>query len=99
MHEALAQAGTPVSRRRVTLFMQADGFQARVPKPFVCTTDEGWLYLAVLLDLATRRAVGWAVSSSIDTALVSTAFARAGVADGVAVPDLGVGAPRPDGVH
>jgi len=114
--EALAQAGTPVSLQRVARLMREDGLQARVPKPFVCTTDsrhaepiapnrlerafavggvpdrvwvgdityvptdEGWLYLAVLLDLATRRAVGWAVSSSIDTELVSTAFARAVVA-------------------
>jgi putative transposase len=29
-------------------------------------TDEGWLYLAVLLDLYSRRVVGWATSSSLD---------------------------------
>lgn len=28
-------------------------------------TDEGWLYLAVLMDLCSRRIVGWAVSESM----------------------------------
>ena len=29
-------------------------------------TREGWLYLAVLLDLCSRRIVGWAMSSRLD---------------------------------
>jgi putative transposase len=33
------------------------------------TTTEGWLYLAVLLDLYSRRVVGWAMSDRIDTEL------------------------------
>ena len=40
-------------------------------------TDEGWLYLAVLLDLASRRVVGWAVAPAITAVLVRTALARA----------------------
>lgn len=32
-------------------------------------TREGWLFLAVLLDLATRRVVGWATSATLATAL------------------------------
>ena len=40
-------------------------------------TREGWLYLAVFLDLFSRRVVGWAVSKRIDTRLVSMAFLRA----------------------
>jgi putative transposase len=40
-------------------------------------TDEGWLYLAVMLDLFSRRVVGWSVSSSNDTALASEALLRA----------------------
>ena len=31
-------------------------------------TAEGWLYLAVLLDLASRRVVGWAADASMTTA-------------------------------
>jgi len=33
---------------------------------YISTTD-GWLYLAVLLDLYSRRVVGWAMSDRIDT--------------------------------
>ena len=37
-------------------------------------TREGWCYLAVVLDLASRRVVGWAVRSTLDTALPLTAL-------------------------
>ena len=37
-------------------------------------TKEGWLYLAVMLDLCTRAVVGWSVSETNDTALISAAF-------------------------
>lgn len=40
-------------------------------------TREGWLYLAVQLDLATRRVVGWATGPTLDTALPLTALRRA----------------------
>jgi putative transposase len=40
-------------------------------------TKEGWLYLAVLLDLCTRAIVGWAMSESNDTNLVAGAFRMA----------------------
>jgi putative transposase len=40
-------------------------------------TREGWLYLAVVLDLASRFVVGWATSAQNDTALVVTALQRA----------------------
>jgi putative transposase len=43
-------------------------------------TDEGWLYLAVMLDLFSRRIVGWSVSSTNDTALAAEALRRALVA-------------------
>ena len=33
-------------------------------------TDEGWLYLAGALDLHSRKIVGWAMSQTIDSALV-----------------------------
>jgi putative transposase len=37
-------------------------------------TAEGWLYLAVILDLFSRKVVGWAMSSHMDTVLVETAL-------------------------
>ena len=33
-------------------------------------TDEGWLYLAAVMDLASRRIVGWSMSETIDAKLV-----------------------------
>jgi putative transposase len=39
-----------------------------------CRTDAGWLYLAVVLDLCSRRVVGWATSAVLDTALVRAAL-------------------------
>ena len=40
-------------------------------------TKEGWLYLAAILDLYSRRIVGWAMSERIDTALVLQALGMA----------------------
>jgi putative transposase len=37
-------------------------------------TGEGWLYLAVLLDLYSRRVVGWALRPTLDTELVCAAW-------------------------
>ena len=37
-------------------------------------TREGWLYLAVLIDLYSRRVVGWAMSERLDTALAMGAL-------------------------
>lgn len=40
-------------------------------------TDEGWLYLAVLLDLYSRQVVGWQMSTSINGQLVCDALQAA----------------------
>ena len=40
-------------------------------------TLDGWLYLAVLLDLFSRRVVGWAMSNTIDTDLALEALTNA----------------------
>ena len=40
-------------------------------------TLEGWLYLAAVMDLYSRRIVGWAMSETIDAQLVCDAFAMA----------------------
>lgn len=48
-------------------------------------TSDGWLYLAVLLDLFSRRVVGWAMSTSNDTALALAAL-RSAVGARHAVP-------------
>jgi putative transposase len=40
-------------------------------------TSRGWVYLAVVLDLFSRKVVGWAVSHSLATTLISDAFRQA----------------------
>ncbi|MFI5754561.1 DDE-type integrase/transposase/recombinase [Streptomyces sp. NPDC051569] len=40
-------------------------------------TDEGWLYLATVIDIATRRVVGWATADHLRTSLVSDALTTA----------------------
>jgi putative transposase len=40
-------------------------------------TREGWLYLAIVLDLASRRVVGWAMRDTLDAALALAALRMA----------------------
>ena len=40
-------------------------------------TYEGWLYLAVVLDLYSRRVIGWAMAAIQDETLIETAFRMA----------------------
>lgn len=39
-------------------------------------TGEGWVYLAVLIDLFSRKVVGWAMDTTMETALCLRAFRR-----------------------
>jgi putative transposase len=50
-------------------------------------TAEGWLYLACVMDLASRRIVGWSMSDRIKTDLVSQALKSA---YGMRKPDAGL---------
>jgi transposase InsO family protein len=61
---------------------------AKIPKPGApnhvwvndityLPTQEGWLYLAVTMDLYSRRIVGWATSTSLETCLVTKSLERA----------------------
>jgi transposase InsO family protein len=52
-------------------------------------TSEGWLYLAAILDLFSRRVVGWATSGNVDRHLALAALAMA----------LGDRRPHPGLVH
>lgn len=40
-------------------------------------TQEGWLYLAIVVDLFSRKVVGWAVAATMETSLVETALEMA----------------------
>ncbi|WP_307813283.1 IS3 family transposase [Ktedonobacter sp. SOSP1-52] len=51
-------------------------------------TAQGWLYLAVILDLSSRKVVGWSMSSHRDEELVERALQMALLsAKGVSIPD------------
>jgi transposase InsO family protein len=41
------------------------------------STQEGWLYLAALIDLASRRIVGWSIGSTLEDALAIRALRMA----------------------
>lgn len=47
-------------------------------------TTEGWLYLAVVLDLFARRVVGWALQAEMTRGLVMAAFEQAAQVRGIA---------------
>jgi len=50
---------------------------------------EGWLYLAVIVDLRSRRVVGWSMSQSLEESIVLDALAwHSGVDSPVAVYSL-----------
>lgn len=51
-------------------------------------TDEGWLYLAVMLDIYSRQVVGWQMSNRIDRHLVCDALQAALVTRGIAKQPL-----------
>jgi transposase InsO family protein len=65
------------------------------PRPNVCwltditfiPTREGWLYLAVILDLYSRAVVGWAMSKRLDRALAIDALTM-GIGHRGAAPDI-----------
>lgn len=40
-------------------------------------TEEGWLYLATVIDIASRRVVGWATADHLRTGLVAEALQQA----------------------
>jgi putative transposase len=62
----LAQAGPPT----------APGQQLVSDITYI-PTQEGWLYLAIVLDLYSRSILGWKLASSMDASLVTAALRRA----------------------
>jgi putative transposase len=53
-----------------------------------CWTREGWCYLAVVLDLKSRRVVGWTLARTLTADLVTTALRQALVSRHPARPHL-----------
>ena len=65
-------------RGRIARLMRSKGLRGRQKARYrVQTTHDPWLYLAAVMDLCSRRIVGWAMGPSIDTRLVQDALAMA----------------------
>ncbi len=68
----------PIAPNRLAQAPQATGpDQLWVADITYIETREGWLYLAAILDLYSRKIVGWAMSERIDTTLVLSALGMA----------------------
>jgi len=82
MTEELKEAGIDVGHRRVGRLMR-DNVAATAPNQkwagdiSYIWTREGWLYLAVIIDLYSRRVVGWAVSNRMKRDLAIRALEMA----------------------
>lgn len=75
-----SQHGEPIAPNRLN--RQFDVHGGAVDRVWVSDityvpTREGWLYLAVVLDLASRRCVGWAMREQLETALTVSALRMA----------------------
>lgn len=93
MQQAGLVARSKRKKRPITTQRQAGMTPApnRLNQQFSCTapnqkwvsdftyieTAQGWLYLAVVLDLYSRRVIGWSMSPTMDTALVLSALQMA----------------------
>jgi putative transposase len=67
--------GFPIAPNALNREFQADGpNQKWVADITYIPTKEGWLYVAAILDLFSRKIVGWAMSSKIDATLVESAL-------------------------
>ena len=67
--------GEPIAPNRLAQWPAATGPNRIWVADITCVhTDEGWLYVAGILDQYSRRIVGWAMSAQADTALVLSAW-------------------------
>jgi putative transposase len=67
-------AATPAPNRLNQVFQATAPNRVWTGDITAMPTGEGWLYLAVLLDLYSRRVVGWAVRPTLETELVCAAW-------------------------
>jgi transposase InsO family protein len=76
-------SSAPANHAHIAANLVQRGFDVRYPN-HVWVSDityiktlAGWMYLAVFIDLYSRKVVGWALSSSMDSELIETALKRA----------------------
>ena len=83
------QGGSPAPRLVTAPFQARHTDEIWVSDVTFIPTRQGWLYLAILLDLFSRKVVGWAMRSKADTELTLGALDMA----------LAQRAPRPGLIH
>jgi len=69
--------GGPIAPNRLHNLVVRRSNQVWVSDATAVLTAQGWLYLVAVLDLFTRRVVGWAMSQILDAALVISALRMA----------------------
>ena len=69
--------GGPIAPNRLPGFKVARPNQVWVTDATGILTGQGWLYLVAVLDLCSRRVVGWAMSPILDAPLTSAALRMA----------------------
>jgi transposase InsO family protein len=69
--------GGPIAPNRLPCLAVERSNQVWVTDATGILTGQGWLYLVAVLDRYSRRVVGWAMSSSLDTPLVIAALRMA----------------------
>ncbi len=75
--KALLARGVRVGKGRVQKLMQQHGIRAKGRRRFKVTTDEGWLFLAVVIDLFSRQVAGWSLRSDMTRGIVIDALRTA----------------------
>jgi putative transposase len=69
--------GGPIAPNRVRALVIRRPNQVWATDATCVLTAQGWLYLVTVLDVFTRRVIGWAMSQLLDTSVVSTALRMA----------------------
>ena len=70
--------GGPIAPNRLQRSRRSNGpTKSGSPTPPAVLTGQGWLYLVAVLDVFTRRVVGWAMSQILDAPLVIAALRMA----------------------
>jgi len=69
--------GGPIAPNRLRTLVVRRPNQVWATDVTCVLTAQGWLYLVAVLDIFSRRVIGWAMSQLLDTALVSTALRMA----------------------
>ena len=78
IHTTNSRHDLPVAENLLNRQFEADApNQAWVSDITYVRTRQGWLYLAVVMDLFSRKIVGWAMAPTMPTELVASALRRA----------------------